>query len=184
MNNQLLSTIAAVIMLAAASFGRAGPGGGGHAAGMPAGAMGGGMRPTVTMGTGQMNRETAPSRESTAPAREMSARPDSPPAAHADPVNLLGQNSKLNWGLRKLLPADTTPQQACEGFSQLGGCVAAIHVASNLSIPFEELKARITGPAPVSLGSAIHALKPDANADRAERKAQRQARKDIGTVSE
>lgn len=184
MNIRLFSTIAAVVMLAAAPFGLAGPGGGGHAAGMPAAAMGGGMRPTVTMGAGQANRETAPSRESTAPARDLSARPDSPPSAHADPATLLGQKSTLNSGLQNLLPAETTPQQACEGFSQLGVCVAAIHVARNLSIPFDELKARITGPAPVSLGSAIHALKPDANADRAERKAQRQARTDIGTISE
>jgi len=129
------------------------------------------------MGSGQTFRDTASAREMRGPA-------DPAIAAHAHPATLLGQNSQLNSRLQKLLPADTTPQQACEGFSHLGGCVAALHVASNLGIPFADLKSRITGSEPVSLGSAIHELKPDANADRVERKAQRQTHRDLDSITE
>jgi len=177
MNIGLISSIAAVGMLSVASLAGAGPGGGGHSAGIPAGAMGGGMHPTVTMGSGQTFRDMAPTREMRGPT-------DPSLAAHADPAILLGQNSKLNSRLQKLLPKGTTPQQACTGFSQLGGCIAALHVASNLGIPFADLKSRITGSGSVSLGSAIHELKPDTNADRAEHAAQHQARIDLGAVSE
>ena len=49
------------------------------------------------------------------------------------------------------------PPSACNGFKNLGQCVAAAHVAKNLDIPggFDALKAKTTGTGAVSLGKAI-----------------------------
>jgi hypothetical protein len=179
MNRGITCAIAAFGLLAVASFAFAGPGGAGRAGGMPAGAMGGGMRssmtpnmtPNIAMSSGHASRDAHHSMDPSV-------------AAHADPASLLGQNSKLDSRLQKLLPAGTTPQQACAGFSQLGSCVAALHVATNLGIPFTDLKARLTGSEAVSLGSAIKELKPQVNAGHAERKAQGQARRDLQAVDE
>ena len=68
---------------------------------------------------------------------------------------LLNQNTKLASHLQKLLPAGTTPQQACSGFKNLGQCVAAIHVSHNLGISFLDLKAKMMGSKHESLGKAI-----------------------------
>jgi hypothetical protein len=55
-------------------------------------------------------------------------------------------------------------QSACDGFKNLGQCVAAAHVARNLDIPggFDALKAKVTGTDAVSLGKAIEQLSPHA----------------------
>jgi len=45
-----------------------------------------------------------------------------------------------------------------EGFKNHGQYVAAQHVSENLGIPFEQLKAKITGPHAESLGKAIQEL--------------------------
>src|SRR6266581_2112028 len=64
---------------------------------------------------------------------------------------------------------------ACQGFKNLGQCVAAAHVAKNLSIPggFTALKDKMLGISPngattailrpMSLGKAVPALDPGAN---------------------
>jgi hypothetical protein len=87
------------------------------------------------------------------------------------------RNSPSN--LQKLLPAGTTPQQACSGFSNLGHCVAAIHVSQNLGISFSDLKGKITGSNSESLGKAIHELKPDVDANAEKKKAEKQAKDDM-----
>lgn len=76
---------------------------------------------------------------------------------------------------------------ACSGFSNLGGCVAALHVAQNLSLPggFDALKALVTGSNKVKLGAAITQLQPSANAKAAVHTANRQAETDLeGTKSD
>lgn len=95
------------------------------------------------------------------------------------PQQLLDQNTKLTSNLQKLLPAGTTPQQACQGFKNLGQCVAAIHVSHNLGIPFSDLAGKMTGSNPESLGKTIHDLKPDANASAETKKAEKQAKTDM-----
>jgi hypothetical protein len=95
------------------------------------------------------------------------------------PEQLLDQNTKLASNLQKLLPAGTTAQQACSGFSNLGQCVAAIHVSHNLGISFDDLKAKLTGSSPEKLGKAIHELKPDTNANAEAKKAEKQAKNDM-----
>ena len=93
--------------------------------------------------------------------------------------DLLAQNTKLSSQLTTLLPEGTNLQDAAQGFKNLGQFVAAVHVSKNLGIPFENLKAKMTGPDSVKLGKAIHELKPDVNAKAEAKKANKQAKQDI-----
>jgi hypothetical protein len=97
------------------------------------------------------------------------------------PEQLLNKNTKLSANLQKLLPAGTTPQQACSGFRNLGQCVATIHVAHNLGISFLDLQAKMTGSKPESLGKAIRDLRPGANAGAEKKKAEKQAKNDMNS---
>jgi hypothetical protein len=63
--------------------------------------------------------------------------------------------------LQPLVPQGMTVETAAEGFRNNGQFIAALHVSQNLGIPFDDLKARMTGPDAVSLGKAIQELKPD-----------------------
>lgn len=81
------------------------------------------------------------------------------------------KNPKLEARLLTLLPPGSNIQDASQGFKNWGQFVAAAHVSNNLNIPFDELKARMTGiPAgtppgtpvlttPMSLGQAIQSFK-------------------------
>lgn len=91
----------------------------------------------------------------------------------------LEDNTKLASKLQSLLPAGTNLQQAAQGFKNLGQFVAACHVSHNLGIPFDQLKAKMMGPPSVSLGKAIQALKPTANAKEEASKAEKQAKQDM-----
>jgi hypothetical protein len=104
------------------------------------------------------------------------------PGQGSSPTQLLSQNTKLAANLQKLLPTGMTAQQACDGFKNLGSCVAAMHVAHNLDIPFTDLKPKITGSGAQSLGKAIHTLRPDADAKGEARKAEGEARADLRTA--
>ena len=88
---------------------------------------------------------------------------------------MLSQNTKLSSKLQTLLPEGTDMQKAASGFDNLGQFVAATHVSHNLNIPFDDLKTKITGPSPVSLGQAIHELKPGVDAKKEAIKANEQA---------
>ena len=95
--------------------------------------------------------------------------------------NLLGPNT-----------TDAQLQAAMMGFKNGGQFTAAMHVSKNLGIPFDELKAKMTGvstnqagqtvtTAPMSLGKAIHELKPTLTQDQvndAVKKADKQASED------
>src|SRR5882672_6354304 len=74
---------------------------------------------------------------------------------------LLAKNSALASRLQPLLPAGTNLQTAATGFKNLGQFVAAVHVAHNLNIPFDQLKTLMTGLNHDSLGRAIGALEPN-----------------------
>ncbi len=108
------------------------------------------------------------------------------------PDEILAHNTKLSDKLGSLLPKGMTPQQACSGFKNLGQCVAAIHVAHNLGIDFNCLKADMTGTPPagstcaagtgskkLSLGRSIETLKPRADSKSESRKAMKQADQDF-----
>ena len=92
---------------------------------------------------------------------------------------LLSQNTKLSSNLQSLLPEGTDLQQAAAGFKNLGEFVSAVHVSKNLDIPFDQLKAKMTGPDGESLGKAIHDLRPDVKAKAEAKRAHKQANHDF-----
>lgn len=95
----------------------------------------------------------------------------------------LADNPKLAARIEKLLGDGTSAQSACSGFKNVGQCIAAIHVSKNMGVSFNDLKARMVDPAKntqtVSLGKAIEALKPTANAKVETTKATKQAKADL-----
>jgi hypothetical protein len=119
----------------------------------------------------------------------------------SSPTSLLTKNTKLDTNLtaklqsKGLLPAGTDLRDACDGFKNLGQCVAAIHVSHNLDIPFACMKANMTGTTPaagttcpagigaskdkMSLGKSIQALSPTANSKTEATNAQKQGDADI-----
>jgi len=73
----------------------------------------------------------------------------------------LANNAALSARIQPLLPAGSTISSASAGFPNQGQFIAALHVAQNLGIPFNQLKVDLTQAHPDSLGQAIHALRPD-----------------------
>jgi hypothetical protein len=80
--------------------------------------------------------------------------------------------------LAKLLPAGADVKAAESGFKNQGQFIAALHVSKNLNIPFDQLKTKVTGATvqasgqtttstPMSLGKAIHELRPEMTVDQA-----------------
>ena len=93
-----------------------------------------------------------------------------------------------------LLAANATATAACEPFTALDGCLAALHASHNLGVDFDCLRADVTGvhtsadmsgckvadgEKPQGLNKAIHQLKPDANAKQATKDAEQQAKDDL-----
>jgi hypothetical protein len=70
-------------------------------------------------------------------------------------------------------------EKAATGFRNQGQFIAALHVSKNLGIPFIDLKSAMTGDNRLSLGQAIHQLRPTANAETESTRAQRQATSDV-----
>ena len=82
-----------------------------------------------------------------------------------------------------LLPKGTTLNQAATGFRNQGQFIAALHVSKNLNIPFADLKKAMTGPHAMSLGQAIHHLRPSIDSDAAATHATSQASTDVKTTT-
>ena len=99
--------------------------------------------------------------------------------SHASPSTVLSHNSAIAGKIKTLTGEDAAT--ACMGFKNLGQCVAAAHVAKNLNIQggFDALKTKMTGTSAISLGKAIEALEPSANAKSEVKKAKRQASADM-----
>jgi hypothetical protein len=97
------------------------------------------------------------------------------------PGTLLAQNknlaSKLSALLAKQNPPITDLQAASMGFKNLGQFVSAVHVSNNLNIPFSQLKTAIQSDG--SLGKAIKALRPDADAKAETKTAKKQTDEDM-----
>ena len=159
----------------------------------------GGGRPATTGNAGQHGKPATPG------AQGQAHRPDTdhPKAEHGDRADhakvdhpdhgtdargttgrsavgdQLARNTNLSSRLQTLFPAGTDLQKESAGFRNLGQFVAAAHVSHNLDIPWTDLKAKMTGDHPVSLGKAIQDLKPQANALTEAAKAQKEANTDI-----
>jgi len=89
------------------------------------------------------------------------------------------RNPALKAKVENLLPPGTNLKTAANGFSNEGQFIAALHVSKNLNIPFDQLKAQMTGSNSVSLGEAIQKLRPamtEKQAKDAAQRAERQAR--------
>jgi hypothetical protein len=91
----------------------------------------------------------------------------------------IAANTALSAKLTPLLPSGTTLADAAAGFKNQGQFIAALHASKDLSIPFAQLKAEMTGSPHDSLGQAIHDLKPAADAKVAAKTAEQEARTDI-----
>jgi len=98
---------------------------------------------------------------------------------HGSIASKLASNPQLSSKLAALLPPGTNLATASAGFKNLGQFVAAVHVSKNLGIPFDQLKAKMTGPPPMSLGKAISALDPSVNAKSALKQAEKQAKAEL-----
>jgi hypothetical protein len=90
----------------------------------------------------------------------------------------LTKQPALTAKIQPLLPPGTDPTVAAAGFKNLGQFIAAVHVSHNLGIPFDTLKAKVTGPHAESLGNAIHELKPAVDPTAEVTKANAQAKAD------
>jgi hypothetical protein len=103
--------------------------------------------------------------------------------SHASPGTVLSHNIVMADKIKTLTGQDAAT--ACNGFKNLGQCVAAAHVAKNLNISggFDALKAKMTGSGAVSLGKAIKGLAPDADAKAEEKRANKQASDDMKEAS-
>jgi len=99
--------------------------------------------------------------------------------SHASPSTVLSHNTAIAGKIKTLTGEDAAT--ACDGFKNLGQCVAAAHVAKNLNIAggFDALKAKVTGTGAMSLGKAIESFEPSANAKSEVKKANKQADDDM-----
>jgi hypothetical protein len=104
--------------------------------------------------------------------------PSTDPATQSDPTTTAQSSASTSQSTRlaAIVPPGMSAQEACAGFRSVDECVATLHASHNLSIPFPDLKSRVTGGA--KLATAIHQLKPDTNVKAEVRKAEEQARSD------
>ena len=76
-------------------------------------------------------------------------------------VDHIDNNPQVKARVQSLLPAGMDLKTAAMGFHNAGQFIAALHVSKNLNIPFDQLKSKLTGDPPVSLGKAIQELRPN-----------------------
>lgn len=146
------ASIATTLTLAIPLWAQRGQGGGvGRAAGSVTGAATGAVSGTVSGPTGRSGNG----------ASSNGANEGRGLGASADVGLRVSQNSGLSAQLQPLLPAGSTLAGAATSFRDEGQFVAALHVAHNLNIPFDQLKAKVTGSDSVSLGQAIRELRPN-----------------------
>ena len=170
-----LKLIAFVLAASLAAFGQgrsSGHAGGAPMGGPPAG-MGSGAG-TIGMPHGHPGGDMGNTGATSHPSGNLSKQ---------SPDTALSRSPQLSTRLDALLPKGENAQQACSGFKNLGQCVAAIHVSHNLGIPFDDLKAKMTGTGSESLGKAIQGLKPAVNAKAEAKKAQKQANQDLSQAA-
>ena len=100
---------------------------------------------------------------------------------HAAPSDALSNNPALAKKINELTKEDAST--ACSGFKTMGECLAAAHVAQNLSIPggFDALRSAMTSGSGMNLGKAIASFAPSANAKSESKKANKQAKGDLKT---
>jgi len=93
------------------------------------------------------------------------------------PAERAGDYKALAGSVAKRLPEGTDLRAAALGFRNLGDFVAAIHVSTNLKVPFAEVKARMMNGG--TLHTAIAGLRPDTDAQIEARKARAAANEEL-----
>lgn len=96
------------------------------------------------------------------------------------PAYYLADQPRLVARVQTLLPGGTDIRSAAVGFDSLADFLTAVRLADNLDVPFDELKARVTGPNERPLQQAVRELKPTARADQEIKRARIQASRDQG----
>jgi hypothetical protein len=98
---------------------------------------------------------------------------------HGNIAAKLAKNPALSAKLSALLPPGTDLNAAAAGFKNMRDFVAALHASKDLGIPFDQLKAKLTGPGSENLRKAIADLAPTVNAKAAEKTAEKEAKADL-----
>jgi hypothetical protein len=75
--------------------------------------------------------------------------------------NVIDHNPRFRERIHNLLPPDTKPGEAISGFKNQGQFFSTLHASKNLNIPFADLKAKLMSSDDMTLGKAIHELRPD-----------------------
>jgi hypothetical protein len=88
-------------------------------------------------------------------------------------------NPTLYAKVKALLPMNLSLTRATAGFRSTEQFLAALHASKNLGISFIQLQGEMTGKDRDSLSTAIHELKPSANATEQAQLANTQARQDL-----
>jgi len=113
---------------------------------------------TTTSSTSSTSGTTATNNTSTS-STSTGTTGTSTTATTTTPTTTVIKNAKFEQKMKALLPAGTNVNDAAKGFKNWGQFVACAHVARNMNISFADLKAKMTGPTPMSLGQAIQASK-------------------------
>lgn len=83
----------------------------------------------------------------------------------------------VDQGTHVAMPVPSARSATCMGFDSVSDCVASLHAAQNLGIPFASLKEKVTSGR--KLSAAIHDLKPGVDAASEARRAEEQAQADM-----
>ena len=134
-----------------------GGGGGGLGLGRAVGGVAGGATGVAGGATGAASGTSS----ATAGAKGQGRGLGEPMGGAAGGAASITDNAALSSRVQTLLPSGETISNAAAGFENQGQFIAAAHAAHNLNIPFDQLKAQMTGTSQSSLGKAIQKLRPD-----------------------
>ena len=144
---------------------------------------------TTTKTRGNPHTTTATKRSATSTATNASTS-----TTTLNPIAQKLRGKPLGDRIQQMLPKGMTLDTASAGFKNQGQFIAAVHVSQNLGIPFTQLKAAMLGTStttattttstnPMSLGQAIHRLRPTVNAGAEVERAETQAAADARGTS-
>ena len=75
--------------------------------------------------------------------------------------DVIDHNPRFRQRVHELLPPGVKPGEAISGFKNQGQFLSALHASKNLNIPFADLKTKLMSSDDMTLGKAIHELRPD-----------------------
>jgi hypothetical protein len=163
------------------AFAQGGHPGGGPPAGAGSSAAAGNHGSSMGAANGNATSTSAAGNHSTSTGAANGVSTSHANSMHSAPSDVLSHNTVIAGKIKTLTGEDAST--ACGGFKTIGQCVAAAHVAQNLSIPggFDALKSAMTSGNGMNLGKAIESLVPSANGKSESNKANKQAQQDFKT---